>query len=75
MLKVISDYILVPLEYYVVHSTDEMCVVYHAGIFYITHYKLGVYMERVGIFVYGWQVIQAWDKLYSSEDFGKNFWK
>lgn len=70
-----SNHILVPLAYYVVHNSEEMCVIYHAGVFYITHIELGVCMKRVGIFVYGWQVMKAWDKLYSSEDFGKNFWK
>ena len=75
MLQVISDHIMIPSSYYLVHSTEEMCVIYHGGVFYITHYELGVYIEIVGIFVYGYQVIQAWDKFYSSEDFGKNFWK
>lgn len=75
MLQIVSDHIILPSSYYVVHSTDEMCVVYHAGVFYITHIELGVCMKRVGIFVYGWQVMQAWDKFYSSEDFWKIFWK
>ncbi|QEP53332.1 hypothetical protein BS46_gp150 [Acinetobacter phage BS46] len=75
MLQVISDHIMIPSSYCVVHNSEEMCVIYHAGVFYITHIELGVCMKRVGVFVYGWQVMQTWDKLYSSEDFGKNFWK
>ena len=75
MLHIFSDHIILPSAYYVVYNSEEMCVIYHAGVFYITHIKLGLCMKRVGIFVYGWQVMQAWDKFYSSKDFGKNFWK
>lgn len=75
MLHIVSDHIILPSSYYLVHNSEELCVIYHAGVFYIAHVELGVYMEIVGIFVYGWQVMQAWDKLYISEDFGKNFWK
>lgn len=75
MLQIISYHIILPSAYYVAHSNDEMCVIYHAGVFCITHVEFGVCMKRVGIFVYGWQVMQAWGKFYSSEDFGKNFCK
>ena len=75
MLHIVSDRIILPSSYYIVHNSEEMCVIYHGGVFYITHIELGACMKRVGVFVYGWQVMQAWDKFYSSEDFWKNFLK
>ena len=51
MLQIVSDHIMIPSAYYVVHSTDEMCVVYHAGVFYITHIEL-VYVWKELVYLY-----------------------